>query len=75
MPDGQTFRAKFGPRGVIKSSADGKIEDTGPLTKKRMETLDDETSEAAIAFIKEQTVSGNHGLFGGVERVCILEHM
>lgn len=58
MPDGQTFRAKFGPRGVIKSSADGKIEDTGPLTKKRMETLDDETSEAAIAFIKEQTVSG-----------------
>ena len=58
MPDGQTFREKFGPRGVIKSSADGKIEDTGPLTKKRMETVDDETSAAAIAFIKEQTASG-----------------
>ena len=58
MADGQTFREKFGPRGVIKSSADGKIEDTGPLTKKRMETVDDETSAAAIAFIKEQTASG-----------------
>jgi arylsulfatase A-like enzyme len=47
---------KFGPRGVIRSSAqaDGtqKIEDTGPLTKKRMETVDDETSDAAIDFIK-----------------------
>ena len=58
MPDGQTFREKFGPRGVIKSAADGKIEDTGPLTKKRMETVDDETSAAAIAFIKEQTAAG-----------------
>ena len=34
LADGSTFREKFGPRGVIKSSADGKIEDTGPLTKK-----------------------------------------
>ena len=42
---------RFGPRGVIKSSADGKIEDTGPLTKKRMETVDDETVAAALAFI------------------------
>ena len=58
MPNGQTFRERFGPRGVIKSSADGKIEDTGPLTKKRMETVDDETSAAAIAYIKEQTASG-----------------
>ncbi len=37
-PKNPEFRKKFGPRGVIKSSADGKIEDTGPLTKKRMET-------------------------------------
>src|SRR5210317_470952 len=44
MSDGKTFLEKFGPRGVIKSSADGKIEDTGPLTKKRMETVDDETA-------------------------------
>ncbi|MCB0481680.1 MAG: arylsulfatase [Flavobacteriales bacterium] len=47
------FREKYGPRGVIHSWAGGKVEDTGPLTKKRMETVDDETSEAAIAFIKK----------------------
>ncbi|MEZ5582667.1 MAG: sulfatase-like hydrolase/transferase [Candidatus Competibacteraceae bacterium] len=53
-PKNPEFRKKFGPRGVIKSSADGKIEDTGPLTKKRMETVDDETSDAAIDFIQRQ---------------------
>lgn len=47
------FRKNYGPRGVIRSSADGKIEDTGPLTKKRMETIDDESSDAAIAFIRK----------------------
>jgi len=47
------FRKKYGPRGVIKSSSDGKIEDTGPLTKKRMESVDDETTDAAIAFIRK----------------------
>jgi arylsulfatase A-like enzyme len=55
LKDGRTFRQAFGPRGVIKSSADGKIEDTGPLTKKRMETVDDETVAAALNFIKQQT--------------------
>ncbi len=50
-PTNPEFRRKYGPRGVIKSSADGKIEDTGPLTKKRMETVDDETVAAAKAFI------------------------
>jgi arylsulfatase A-like enzyme len=62
LADGQTFRQKFGPRGVIHSwaNADGtqKIEDTGPLTKKRMETIDDETADRAIAFIKEQHAAG-----------------
>jgi arylsulfatase len=65
LPDGQTFLEKFGPRGVIRSSADYEgdkitqdIEDTGPLTKKRMETVDDETTDAAIAFIKEKTEAG-----------------
>lgn len=42
------------PRGVLKSSADGKVQDTGPLTKKRMETIDDETSDAAIDFVQRQ---------------------
>ncbi len=58
MADGKTFRESFGPRGVIKSSADGKIEDTGPLTKKRMESVDDETSKAAMDWIREQTKQG-----------------
>ena len=58
LADGTTFRERFGPRGVIKSSADGQIEDTGPLTKKRMETVDDETVAAAIDFIKRANASG-----------------
>ena len=53
-PENPEFRKKFGPRGVIKSSADGKIQDTGPLTKKRMETIDDETVAAAIDFMERQ---------------------
>ena len=61
-PKDPEFRKKFGPRGVIHSWAmpDGtqKIEDTGPLTKKRMETVDDETSDRAIEFIKEQHKAG-----------------
>ena len=50
-PKDPAFRKRFGPRGVIKSSADGKIEDTGPLTKKRMETVDEETLAAGLDFI------------------------
>ncbi len=59
LADGSTFKEKFGPRGVIHSWADGRIEDTGPLTKKRMETIDDETIEAAKEFIKRQNDAGN----------------
>ena len=57
-PKDPAFRKRFGPRGVIKSSADGKIEDTGPLTKKRMETVDDETAAAAMDFIERQHKAG-----------------
>jgi arylsulfatase len=57
------LKKKFGPRGVIHSWArpDGtqKIEDTGPLTKQRMETVDDDTSDQAIRFIEENTRAGN----------------
>ena len=68
------FRERFGPRGVLRSRASeqddpteqprwgrvGKqtIEDTGPLTKKRMESIDDETSDAAVDFIKRQHAAG-----------------
>ena len=50
-PKNPEFKKKFGPRGVIKSTADGKIEDTGPLTKKRMETVDDEITTGALDFL------------------------
>ena len=53
-PRDPEFRKKFGPRGVIHSFADGRIEDTGPLTKKRMETIDDETAAAAADFMERQ---------------------
>jgi arylsulfatase A-like enzyme len=53
-PRDPEFRKKYGPRGVIRSYADGRIQDTGPLTKKRMETIDDETSAAAMDFMDRQ---------------------
>lgn len=51
-PKDPKFRKRFGPRGVIHSFANGKIEDTGPLTKKRMETIDEEVTELALKFIE-----------------------
>ena len=52
--DDPDFVKAASPRGVIHSYADGKIEDTGALTAKRMETIDDETTAAAQAFIEKQ---------------------
>jgi arylsulfatase A-like enzyme len=73
-PKDPAYRAKFGPRGVLRCKATDRddptvdprfgkigkqtIEDTGPLTKKRMETVDDETSAAAIDFMKRQNGAG-----------------
>jgi len=73
-PQDPKFKEKFGPRGVLRCKATdlddpteqprwgriGKqtIEDTGPLTRKRMETIDDETSDAAIDYIKRQVAAG-----------------
>ncbi len=53
-PKNPEFKKKFGPRGVLKCTADGKIEDTGPLTKKRMETVDEEFLGAALDFMDRQ---------------------
>ncbi len=58
LENGKTFLEQFGPRGVIKATADGTITDTGPLTKKRMETIDDETIAAAKDFIQRQVMAG-----------------
>jgi len=60
--DFPNFRQRFGPRGVLHcwANEDGtqRIEDTGPLTKKRMETVDDEFLAAAVDFIKRQHAAG-----------------
>lgn len=53
-PKDPGFKKHFGPRGVIHSYSDGKIEDTGPLTKKRMETVDQEFLAGAMDFIDRQ---------------------
>jgi arylsulfatase A-like enzyme len=61
-PKNPEFKKKFGPRGVIHSWAmpDGsqKIVDTGPLTKKRMETVDEEVTKAALAFMDKAHKDG-----------------
>jgi len=74
LKNGKTFLQTFGPRGVLHCYASdtddktvdprfGKVgkqrcEDTGPLTRKRMETVDDETSKRALEFIREQVRAG-----------------
>ena len=73
-PTNPEFRRRFGPRGVLKCSASDRddpttderfgrvgkqvIEDTGPLTKKRMETIDDDTSTAAVDYMTRQSKAG-----------------
>jgi arylsulfatase len=62
LPNGKTFREQFGPRGVLHCKATGpeqqSCEDTGPLTKKRMETIDDETVAATKDFVTRQVKAG-----------------
>lgn len=73
-PKDPAFRAKYGPRGVLHCKASdtddptvdprfgkvGKqtIKDTGPLTRKRMETIDDDTAKLAADFIQRQVKAG-----------------
>lgn len=77
-PKDPAFRAKFGPRGVLDCKASdrddptidprfGKVgkqvcKDTGPLTKKRMETIDDDIAARAIDFIQRQNKAGKPAL-------------
>lgn len=51
-PTNPDFKKRFAPRGVIHSFADGRITDTGPLTKKRMETIDEEVTAKALDFME-----------------------
>ncbi len=61
-PKDPAFKKAFGPRGVLHCKSDGKggqtIEDTGPLTKKRMETIDEEIVAGALRFIEEAHAAG-----------------
>jgi arylsulfatase len=73
-PKDPQFKARFGPRGVLHCFATDKddptvqprwgrvgkqkIKDTGPLTRKRMETCDDDFADAASDFIKRQHKAG-----------------
>jgi len=57
-PKDPAFHKEFGPRGVLHSYSDGRIEDTGPMTRKRMETADDDFTEAAIKFIRNANKEG-----------------
>ena len=61
-PKNPAFRKRFGPRGVIHSFADGRITDTGPLTRKRMETIDEEVNAKAIDFM-ERAKAANKPFF------------
>lgn len=51
-PKDPKFKERFGPRGVIHSFSDGRITDTGPLTKQRMETIDEEVNAMAMDFME-----------------------
>ncbi len=84
--DFRNFRARFGPRGVLRCSATsvddsteeprfgrvGKqtIEDTGPLTKRRMETIDDEVLEHALDFIDRQHGAARRFSCGSTRPTC-----
>ena len=57
-PKNPEFKKKFGPRGVIHSYAGGKIENTGPLTIQRMETVDEEFLKAALGFMDRSNSAG-----------------
>ena len=59
-PKNPGFKNHFGPRGVIHSYADGRIEDTDPLTIKRMETVDEEFLAAALEGGEAMTEEKNH---------------
>src|SRR5215470_367490 len=75
-PKDPEFKKRFGPRGVIHSFADGKIEDTGPLTRQRMETVDGETLDGALAFIDKAHKDGKpFFLWWNATRMHIWTHL
>jgi arylsulfatase A-like enzyme len=75
-PKDPEFRKKFGPRGVIHSFADGRITDTGPLTRKRMETIDEEVTAKALDFMERAAKDGKpFFLWWNSTRMHIFTHL
>ena len=75
-PQDPECRKNFGPRGVIRSSADGKIEDTCPLSKKRMETVDSEFLAASLEFMDDAKKSDKpFFLWSNTSRMHIWTHL
>jgi len=75
-PKSAEFKKKFGPRGVIHSFAGGKITDTGPLTRKRMETIDEEVADKALDFMSRAKQSGKpFFLWWNSTRMHIFTHL
>ena len=84
-PQNPEFKAQFGPRGVIRSSAiyddsgaliGQDIVDTGPLTRERMETVDEEVTEGALAFMERAHAEGKpFFLWWNSTRMHIFTHL
>lgn len=75
-PKDPAFKKKYGPRGVLHSFSDGRIENTGDLTKKRMETFDEEITAAAIKFIERSNKEGKpFFLWWNATRMHIWTHL
>jgi arylsulfatase len=75
-PKDPAFKKRYGPRGVIHSFADGRMTDTGPLTKKRMETIDEEVNAKAIDFMTRAKAAGKpFFLWWNSTRMHIFTHL
>ena len=64
------LRKMFAPRGVIHSFADGRVEDSGPLSRKRMETVDEEFLAASLKFIDKAAKAEKPFLSGSMPLAC-----
>ena len=69
-PKDPEFHKRFAPRGVIHSYSDGKVEDTGPLTRKRMETADESLPMRHWILSRRPMPAASHFLCGLILRVC-----
>lgn len=74
-PKDPEFRKKYSPRRVLHAFANGEIKDTGPLTRKRMETIDDDVASSAENFMEQQVEEDKPFFSGSTSRTCTSELM